>query len=325
MARVFSGIQPSGILTLGNYLGALQHFAISQHEHDSFFCIVDLHALTVPQDPLELKRQVRTLAAIYLAVGIDPEKATLFVQSHVAAHSELAWLLQCTSYMGELARMTQFKEKSEGRDAVAVGLFTYPVLQAADILLYDTNFVPVGEDQKQHIELCRDIAVRFNQRFGDVFVVPEARIPKVGARIMSLDDPTKKMSKSSSSPASFISLLDEDDVITKKIMRAVTDLGREIIFDEDNKPGVSNLLTINALCSGRTIPELEQLFAGQGYGELKKDTAQAVVSLLGPIRRRVEQLLAGREIDAVLAQGATKANAVSQRTLVRVQRALGIR
>ena len=325
MARVFSGIQPSGILTLGNYLGALKHFVSSQHEHEAFFCIVDLHALTTPQDPAELKQQIRTLAALYLAAGILPEKATLFVQSQVSAHSELAWLLQCTSYIGELSRMTQFKEKSEGREAVAVGLFTYPVLQAADILLYDTNIVPVGEDQKQHIELCRDIAVRFNQRFGDVFVVPEARIPKVGARIMSLDDPTKKMSKSNPSPASYISLLDEEDIVRRKIMRAVTDLGREIVYDEENKPGVSNLLVINSLCSGRSIPELESLFAGKGYGDLKKDTADAAVSVLGPIKRRAEEALAGSLIDEVLQAGAARARAVSQRTLLRVQQALGLR
>jgi len=324
MARVFSGIQPSGILTLGNYLGALKHFVISQHEHEAFFCIVDLHALTTPQDPAELKQQIRTLAALYLAAGILPEKATLFVQSQVSAHSELAWLLQCSSYMGELSRMTQFKEKSEERETVAVGLFTYPVLMAADILLYDTNFVPVGEDQKQHVELCRDIAVRFNQRFGEVFVVPQAQIPKIGARIMSLDEPTKKMSKSNPSSLSYISLLDDEADMRKKIMRAVTDLGREIIYDEDNKPGVSNLLVINALCSGRAVSELERLFAGRGYGDLKKDTADAVVSVLGPIQRRAKQIMAEGEVDDVMAIGAEKAVRIAVPTLQRVQRAMGI-
>ncbi len=325
MARVFSGIQPSGTLTLGNYLGALKHFVVSQNEHEAFFCIVDLHALTVPQNPLELKQQIRTLAALYLAAGIDPEKATLFVQSQVSAHTELAWLLQCMSYIGELGRMTQFKEKSEERETVSVGLFTYPVLMAADILLYDTKEVPVGEDQKQHIELCRDIAMRFNQHFGNVFVVPEARIPKIGARIMSLDDPTKKMSKSNPSPASYISLLDDEEFIRKKIMRAVTDLGREIAYDEERKPGVSNLLVINALCSGRSIPELESLFLGKGYGDLKKDTADAAVSVLGPIKRRAERALAGSEIDEVLAAGAMRAREAAQPTLLRVQQALGLR
>lgn len=325
MTRVFSGIQPSGVLTLGNYLGALKHFVVSQYEHEAFFCIVDLHALTLPQDPAELRQQIRTLAALYLAAGINPQRATLFVQSQVPAHSELAWLLQCMSYMGEVGRMTQFKEKSEGRETVPVGLFTYPVLQAADILLYDTNLVPVGEDQKQHIELCRDIALRFNHRFGDIFVVPEARIPKVGARIMSLDDPTKKMSKSNPSPASYISLLDDEDVVRKKIMRAVTDLGRDIVYDEENKPGVSNLLVINSLCSGRSIAELEGLFAEKGYGDLKKDTADAAVSVLGPIKRRAEEALAGSEIDEVLARGAAQAQEVAQGTLLRVQQALGLR
>lgn len=325
MVRVFSGIQPSGILTLGNYLGALKHFVIKQQADDTIFCIVDLHALTLPQDPAALRKQVRTLAATYLAVGIDPAKSTLFVQSHVPAHSELAWLLQCMSYMGELSRMTQFKEKAEGKETVAVGLFTYPVLQAADILLYDTEVVPVGEDQKQHIELCRDIALRFNQRFGNVLVVPEHHIPKVGARIMSLDDPTKKMSKSNPSPASYISLLDEPSVMHKKIMRAVTDTGREITHDPENKPGVANLLTINALCSNRTIAELEGIFAGKGYGDLKKDTAEVVVSTLEPIQRRIVQLLDSPDLEDMLAHGAKKARALAEPTLDRVRRAMGVR
>lgn len=326
MARVFSGIQPSGIITLGNYLGALKHFVVRQHEHESFFCIVDLHALTLPQDPEALRQQIRTLAAVYLAVGIDPEKATLFVQSHVPAHSELGWLLQCMSYIGELSRMTQFKEKSEGRESVTVGLFTYPVLQAADILLYDTNFVPVGEDQQQHIELCRDIALRFNQRFGDVLVPPQHQIPKVGARIMSLDDPTKKMSKSNPNPASYISLMDEPEVIRKKIMRAVTDTGREIKYDPESKAGVSNLLVINALCSGRDIKELEVLFEGRGYGDLKKDTAEAVGNTLAPIQQRAKEILsAPNELDAILARGAEKARQAAAPTLLRVQKAMGLR
>lgn len=326
MARVFSGIQPSGLITLGNYLGALKHFVARQHEHESFFCIVDLHALTLPQDPEALRQQIRTLAAMYLAVGIDPDKATLFVQSQVSAHSELSWLLQCMSYIGELSRMTQFKEKSEGRESVTVGLYTYPVLQAADILLYDTDFVPVGEDQQQHIELCRDIALRFNQRFGEVFVPPQHQIPKVGARIMSLDDPSKKMSKSNPSPASYISLMDEPEVMQKKIMRAVTDTGREIKHDPENKAGVSNLLVINALCSNREIKELEILFEGKGYGDLKKDTAEVVVSALAPIQQRAREFLAApRELEAVLAHGADKARQAAAPTLLRVQKAMGLR
>jgi len=325
MARVFSGIQPSGILTLGNYLGALKHFVARQYEHDAYYCIVDLHALTIPQDPKELREQVRALAAVYLAAGIDPKKATLFVQSHVPEHSELAWLLQCMSYLGELGRMVQFKEKSEGKEGVSVGLFTYPVLQAADILLYDTDIVPVGEDQKQHIELCRDIALRFNQRFGPVFVVPAHQVPKVGARIMSLDDPTKKMSKSNPNTASYISLLDTPDVIKKKIMRAVTDTGSEIKYDPEQKPGVSNLLEINSLASGRSLAELERLFANRGYGELKKDTVEVVVALLEPMRQEIHRLQSDADLEVILAEGAVKAREVSGATLLRVKQAMGLR
>ncbi|MDP3486403.1 MAG: tryptophan--tRNA ligase [Bacillota bacterium] len=324
MARVFSGIQPSGVLTIGNYLGALRHFAVKQETEETVYCIVDLHALTLPKDPEALRLQIRTLAATYLAVGIDPKKSILFVQSHVPEHAELAWLLQCMSYMGEVSRMTQFKEKAEGKESVPVGLFTYPVLQAADILLYDTNIVPVGEDQKQHIELCRDIATRFNQRFGDIFVVPEHQIPKVGARIMSLDDPTKKMSKSSPNPASFISLMDEPSVMKKKIMRAVTDTGCEIKNDPENQPGVANLLTINALCSNRSIAELEALFAGKGYGDLKKDTAEVVVAALSPIQNRVRDILETTELDEALTVGAERARVIASQTLTRVKKVMGL-
>jgi len=325
MARVFSGIQPSGILTIGNYLGALKHFVARQTQHEAFYCIVDLHALTLPQDPAVLREQVRTLAAVYLAAGLDPIQATLFVQSQVPEHSELAWLLQCMSYLGELGRMTQFKEKGEGRETVSVGLYTYPVLQAADILLYDTALVPVGEDQKQHIELCRDIALRFNQRYGDVFVVPEHQIAKIGARIMSLDDPSKKMSKSSPTPASYISLLDTPETMQKKIMRAVTDTGSEIKYDPEHKPGVSNLLVINALLSDRSLASLEELYAGKGYGALKKDTAEVVVAVLEPLRRRIHDYLESPELDSIMSNGAEKARAVASVTLRRVQKAMGLR
>ncbi|MBT9153171.1 MAG: Tryptophan--tRNA ligase [Firmicutes bacterium] len=325
MARVFSGIQPSGVITLGNYLGALQHFVTRQYEHEAFYCIVDLHALTLPKDPAVLREQVKILAAVYLAAGIDPKRATLFVQSQVPEHSELAWLLQCMSYLGELSRMVQFKEKAEGKDSVAVGLYTYPVLQAADILLYDTLLVPVGEDQRQHIELCRDIALRFNQRFGNVFVVPEHQVAKVGARIMSLDEPTKKMSKSNPVPASYISLLDTPEQIHKKIMRAVTDVGSEIKYDPEHKPGVSNLLVINSLSSGRSIAVLEEIFAGRGYGDLKKDTASVVIGVLEPIRREVYNIMQSTDLDTVLAEGAAKARAVASVTLRRVQEAMGVR
>ena len=324
MTRVFSGIQPSGILQIGNYLGALRHFVAKQDTEEKIFCIVDLHALTLPKEPEALRLQVRTLAATYLAVGIDPQKSILFVQSHVPEHAELAWLLQCMSYMGEVSRMTQFKEKAEGKESVPVGLFTYPVLQAADILLYDTNIVPVGEDQKQHIELCRDIATRFNQRFGNVFVIPEHQIPKVGARIMALDDPTKKMSKSSPNPASYISLMDEPSVMKKKIMRAVTDTGCTIKNDPENQPGVANLLTINALCSNRSIAELESLFAGKGYGDLKKDTAEVVVATLSPIQNRVKDILETKELDEALTVGAERARIIASQTLTRVKKAMGL-
>jgi len=324
MAKVFSGIQPSGILTLGNYLGALKHFVARQYEHDAFYCIVDLHALTIPQDPKELREQIKALAAVYLAAGIDPKQATLFVQSHVHEHSELAWLLQCMSYLGELGRMVQFKEKSEGKEGISVGLYTYPVLQAADILLYDTDIVPVGEDQKQHIELCRDIALRFNQRFGAVFVVPAHQVPKVGARIMSLDDPTKKMSKSNPNASSYISLLDTPDLIKKKIMRAVTDTGSEIKYDPELKPGVSNLLEINSLSSGRNILDLEMLFANRGYGDLKKDTVDVVVNLLEPMRQEILRLQRDADLEVVLAEGAGKARAVASVTLHRVKQAMGL-
>ena len=324
MTRVFSGIQPSGVLTIGNYLGALRHFVVKQDTEETVFCIVDLHALTLPKEPEALRLQVRTLAATYLAVGIDPQKSILFVQSHVPEHAELAWLLQCMSYMGEVSRMTQFKEKAEGKESVPVGLFTYPVLQAADILLYDTNIVPVGEDQKQHIELCRDIATRFNQRFGNIFVIPEHQIPKVGAKIMALDDPTKKMSKSSPNPASYISLMDEPSVMKKKIMRAVTDTGRTIKSDPENQPGVANLLTMNALCSNRSIAELESLFAGKGYGDLKKDTAEAVVTTLSPIQNRVKDILETKELDEALTVGAERARIIASQTLTRVRKVMGL-
>ncbi|HSL93930.1 MAG TPA: tryptophan--tRNA ligase [Bacillota bacterium] len=325
MKRVFSGIQPSGVLHIGNYLGALQHFVKRQDDHQSFYCIVDLHALTMPQDPGALRELVQRLAATYLAVGLDPQKATLFIQSHVSAHSELGWLLQCVSYMGELNRMTQFKEKSDGRDSVSVGLYTYPVLQAADILLYDTDYVPVGEDQKQHIELCRDIAIRFNQRFGKVFTVPEHQIPKFGARIMSLDDPARKMSKSNENAGSYVSLVDTPDIIRKKIMRAVTDTGKEVRYDPENKAGVSNLLVINSLCSERTIAELESHFEGKGYGDLKKDTAEAVIATVSPIRERTEEILSSGQLNDLLAEGAERARDVADRTLDRVRQAMGVR
>lgn len=323
MKRVFSGVAPSGIVTLGNYLGAMRHFVEMKSEYDCFYSVVDLHALTVPQDPQQLRERALTLSALYIAMGLDPEQVTLFIQSHVPAHSELAWLLQCSCYMGELGRMTQFKEKSEGKESVTAGLFNYPTLMAADILLYQTDFVPVGEDQKQHLELTRDIAIRFNNRFGEVFTIPEPAIAKVGARIMSLSEPDKKMSKSGD-PQSYISLLDDPAVIKKKVNRAVTDSEGSIRFDPEQKPGVSNLLVIHSLCSGESVAVLEERYQGQGYGALKKGVIESVVATLEPIQARYRQLMADGEVLTLLRQGAAKAEQVAIPTLRRVQQAMGL-
>lgn len=323
MKRVLSGIQPSGSLTIGNYLGAVQHFLKLQHEADCFFCIVDLHALTVHPDPNELRQRTVDLARVWLAAGLDPAKATIFVQSHVTAHSELAWLLQCFSVMGELNRMTQFKEKSEGRESIPVGLFTYPVLQAADILLYDTDIVPVGEDQKQHIELTRDLAQRLNARHGEIFKVPEPHIAEVGARIMSLEDPTKKMSKSAESAGSYILLQDEPDVIRRKIKRAVTDSEASVRFDPAAKPAVSNLMTIYSQFAGISLDEVAARYEGKGYGPFKTDLAEVVVEGLRPLQERYAELDEA-DVLAVLAAGRERANEVASATLQRVQDALGL-
>ncbi|GMA51588.1 tryptophan--tRNA ligase [Alicyclobacillus contaminans] len=321
--RVLSGIQPSGTLTLGNYLGAMKHFVALQDEADCVFCVVDLHAITVPQDPAELRQNTLNLAALYLAAGIDPTRSTLFVQSHVPAHAELGWILQCVVHYGELGRMTQFKDKASQRDVVTAGLFTYPALMAADILLYQADLVPVGEDQKQHLELTRDIAERFNQRYGETFVIPEVYIPEVGGRIMSLEDPTKKMSKSDASQGAFISMLDNPDVIRKKISRAVTDSGREVRFDKENKAAISNLLTIYSLCAGVPIAELEARYEGQGYGPFKKDLAEAVVAALEPIQVRYRELVGSSELRNILREGAEKAAAKAEVTLQKVKERLG--
>src|SRR5690625_2680392 len=300
LKTIFSGIQPSGTLTLGNYLGAMRQFVQLQENHHCYFCIVDQHAITVPQDPKTLKENIKSLAALYIASGIDPEKSTLFIQSEVPAHTELGWMLQSMSYMGELERMTQFKDKSEGRSAVSSALFTYPTLMAADILLYDTDIVPVGDDQTQHLELTRNIAERFNNRFGQTFVVPEIRIPEVGARIMSLQEPVKKMSKSDENTRSFISMLDTPKQMEKKIKSAVTDSGGEIKFDPENKPGVSNLLSIYASCTGKSIEATETHFSKKRYGDLKSEVAQAVMDTLGPIQERYNELIESEELNDVL-------------------------
>ncbi|MFO7173375.1 MAG: tryptophan--tRNA ligase [Bacillota bacterium] len=324
MKRVLSGIQPSGVLTIGNYIGAMRQFVALQHEADCFFCIVDLHALTVPQDPEALHRQTLDLAALYLAVGLDPKKVTLFVQSHVPAHAELGWLLQCVAYFGEMSRMTQFKEKSAGKESVTVGLFTYPALMAADILLYQADLVPVGEDQKQHVELTRDLAQRFNHRFGETFRVPEPLIPKVGARIMSLDDPTKKMSKSNPNPNSYISLLDPPEVIQRKIRRAVTDSEAEVRYDPERKLAVSNLMEIYSQLAGISLEEVAERYRGKGYGVFKQDLAEVVVSALAPIQERYRELRESPELLRILDEGAEKAAAVAEATLRTVKERMGL-
>ena len=324
MKTIFSGIQPSGTLTLGNYLGAMTHFVDMQHDNNCYFCIVDQHAITVPQDRLKLRENIRSLAALYLAVGIDPEKSTLFIQSEVPAHSQLGWIMQCISYIGELERMTQFKDKSDGKEAVSSALLTYPPLMAADILLYKTDIVPVGEDQKQHLELTRDLAERFNKKYNDIFTIPEVRIPKVGARIMSLTDPEKKMSKSNPNPKSYISMLDDEKQIVKKIKSAVTDSENEVRYDKEAKPGVSNLLTIYSLCTGMTIEEIEEKYSGKGYGDFKAGTADAVVSVLVPIQQRYYQLLNSEELDSILDLGAEKADRAASKMLSKAEKALGL-
>jgi tryptophanyl-tRNA synthetase len=324
MKTVFSGIQPSGTLTLGNYLGAMKHFVEMQNDANCYFCIVDQHAITVPQDRLKLRENIRSLAALYLAVGIDHHKATLFIQSEVPAHAQLGWMMQCVAYIGELERMTQFKDKSDGKEAVSASLLTYPPLMAADILLYKTDIVPVGEDQKQHLELTRDLAERFNKKFNDIFTVPEVRIPKVGARIMSLNDPTKKMSKSNPNPKSYISMLDAPNTITKKIKSAVTDTDGEIRFNREEKPAVSNLLSIYSLCSGKSIGELEEAYKGKGYGEFKQDLADVVVRTLEPIQQRYNELIESEELDRILDEGAEKANLVASKMVEKAERAMGL-
>lgn len=322
---VFSGIQPTGAPHLGNYLGAIRHWVRLQNEHEAFFCIVDLHAITGAWDPQDLRQRRLTTAATLLACGIDPARSTLFLQSAVPAHGEMAWLLSCVARMGELRRMVQFKEKSKGEtESVSVGLFTYPVLQAADVLLYQADGVPVGEDQRQHIELMRDIAVRFNGTLGETFRVPEAWIPPSGARIMALDDPLQKMSKSAARPNSSIGLTDPPDVIAKKVKVAVTDSGRDIVASAD-KPAVTNLLTILALIEGSSVPELEERFRGSGYGDLKKALTEALISALDPIRARYEELAADpAETAALVALGAEKASAAADATMTAARAAAGL-
>ncbi|WP_187143780.1 tryptophan--tRNA ligase [Bacillus tuaregi] len=324
MKTIFSGIQPSGTITLGNYIGALKQFVELQDEYNCYFCIVDQHAITVPQDPIVLRKNIRSLAALYLAVGLNPDKATLFIQSEVPAHAQAAWMMQCISYIGELERMTQFKDKSAGKDAVSAALLTYPPLMVADILLYSADLVPVGEDQKQHLELTRDLAERFNKKYNDIFTIPEVRIPKVGARIMSLQDPTKKMSKSDPNQKAFISLLDEPKQIEKKIKSAVTDSDGIVKYDIENKPGVSNLLSIYSIFSGKTIPEIESEYEGKGYGDFKGDLAKVVIEALSPIQQKYYDLMESSELDDILDKGAEKANQVASKMLKKMENAMGL-
>lgn len=324
MKTIFSGIQPSGTITLGNYIGALKQFVELQDEYNCYFCIVDQHAITVPQDKNELRKNIKSLAALYLAVGIDPNKATLFIQSEVPAHAQAGWIMQCISYIGELERMTQFKDKSAGKETVLASLLTYPPLMAADILLYSTDLVPVGEDQKQHMELTRDLAERFNKKYNEIFTIPEVRIPKIGARIMSLQEPTKKMSKSDPNNKSFIALLDDPKQIEKKMKSAVTDSDGIIKYDKDNKPGVSNLLSIYSILGGKSIPEIEAMYHGKGYGDLKADLAEVVINALLPIQERYHQLINSSELDDILDEGAVKANKVASKMLKKMENAMGL-
>ena len=330
--RIFSGVQPtSDSLHLGNALGAIKHWVALQDDWednwDAFFCVVDLHAITIAQDPEALRRRTLVTAAQYLALGIDPGRSTVFVQSHVAAHTQLAWVLGCFTGFGQASRMTQFKDKStrQGGESTTVGLFTYPVLQAADVLAYDSDLVPVGEDQRQHLELARDIAQRFNSRFPDTFVVPDVLIPKFTAKIYDLQDPTSKMSKSAATDAGLINLLDDPALSAKKIRSAVTDSEREIRYDTEAKPGVSNLLSIQSAVTGVGIDKLVEGYAGRGYGDLKKDTAEAVVEFVGPITARVDELMTDRaELESVLATGAERAEDVASKTVQRVYDRLGL-
>ncbi|MEE1201068.1 MAG: tryptophan--tRNA ligase [Christensenellales bacterium] len=323
--RIFSGIQPTGNLTLGNYIGALRNFSLLQDEYDCLYSIVDLHALTVRQNPAELRKACLRTMALFLASGLDPEKNIIYFQSQVAQHAELAWLLDCFTYMGELSRMTQFKDKSaKHADNINCGLFAYPVLMAADILLYQTDLVPIGADQKQHLELSRDIAERFNGIFGDVFTIPDGYFPKVGARVMSLQEPTRKMSKSDPEDT-YIALLDKPEVIRKKVRRAVTDCDNSVVFDPKNKPGVANLMSILSALTGQSMEEITAGYDGQGYGRFKDAVADSVISVLEPIQQEYERISADKAyLQSVMDSGRERASALAHRTMLKVRKKLGI-
>lgn len=324
MKRILSGIKPSGDLNIGGYGGALHQFVQLQNDYECYFFVPDLHAVTVYQDPKELHQRSRDIAAYYIAAGVDPAKSTIFLQSQVPAHAELGWLMETQSYFGELSRMTQFKEKSDGQEGVSASLFTYPALMAADILLYQATHVPVGEDQKQHLELTRNLAERFNNRYQQrTFVVPEPVIQDLGSRIMSLDDPTKKMSKSNPNRSSYILLQDSPNDIRKKLSRAVTDSDMQVRYDWDNKPAVSNLIEIYAIFSEESIPVIEQRYEGQGYGTFKKELADVVVNRLLPIQEKFKEIVDSEELDRILKDGAERAAKVAQETLLSAKQAMG--
>ncbi len=320
-SRIFSGVQPSGNLHIGNYLGAIKNWVKLQDEFESIFCVVDMHAITVPQDAKELQRKTLEIAKIYLACGINPEKSTIFVQSQVPQHSELCWILNTLTKVSELERMTQFKDKAENKEGVSMGLFDYPVLMAADILLYDTNVVPVGEDQVQHVELTRTLARRFNQKFGETFVVPEPKLVKEGARIMGLDDPSKKMSKSAESEYNYISLTDDADTIRKKIKKAVTDSGSEIVYSQD-KPALYNLINIYALFSEKKPEEIVRMFAGKGYADFKNDLAEVIISGLETIQEKISSLT-DEEVLAILKNGSKTARSLAIKKMAQIKEKLG--
>ncbi|WP_314985159.1 tryptophan--tRNA ligase [uncultured Veillonella sp.] len=325
MAVIFSGIQPSGELTLGNYLGALRNFLDYQDTDECYYCIVNQHAITVPQDPKELFQNTRNLAALYLAVGLDPKKVTLFVQSEVPEHVKLGWVMQSISYVGELERMTQYKDKSQKQgDSIPTALLTYPPLMAADILLYGTNYVPVGEDQKQHLELTRNLAERFNRRFGEIFVVPDIKVGEGGARVMSLQEPTKKMSKSDDNQNATIRLLDAPDLIVKKLKRAQTDSDNAVRYDKENKPGISNLMGIYRAITKDSYEAIEEMYAGKGYGVFKSDIADLLVATLEPIQQRYNELITSPELDVILDEGAAKAHAKASAMYRKVEQAMGL-
>lgn len=325
--RIFSGVQPSGTITLGNYLGAIKNWVDLQNDYECLYAIMDMHSITVRQDPAELKKRTLDLLKIYLACGIDPEKNLLFVQSHVPSHAQLSWVLNCYTYMGELSRMTQFKDKSKGHgDNINAGLFTYPVLMAADILLYGAELVPVGKDQMQHIELCRDVAERFNSVYGDVFVIPEGFMPKAGAKVMSLQEPTKKMSKSDPNPKGYISMLDDVNVIAKKIKSAVTDSEGVVEFrdGDETKAGINNLMTIFSAVTGKSYDEITKEYTGLGYGAFKTDVAEAVVEHIKPIREEYDRLSGDKTyLEGIYKSGAEKAEAIASRTVRKVYKKVG--